>query len=249
MKKHLLTSAIATSTLAAASVFQAAPASALSFDGRLAIFGSGDVNQSFTVDFVDNFINSTPDNRLRSKATVTINGFSATGGQTNVTLGINLANQSSIDSILSAFGFNVGSITNGILNDNVQVREDKNNGTRITSNTVGGSTFDVTEFGNQAGFANLGKREVSFEAKQTPNGIHDGTNDSFTAILSLGSEVGEVTLYNFAARYQEINASNLPTGSSGAGRAIPTPALLPGLVGLAFGALRKKQHTEAEQNV
>lgn len=246
MKNHLLASVFAAGTLAAVSVFQAAPAEALSFDGQLAVFDSGDVGQSFTVDFVDNYINSSSTTLLKSKATVTITEFINAGNpenRTRVRLGINLSNNSSVDSFLTAFGFDVGAIVDGKVNDNIGIRPNTQTDGNAPPNPP---AFNGTGFGVDFG-SPLGTREVTYGALNPRNGIDDGSSDSFAArlVLDLLDADDEVSLYNFAVGYA------IPDGKKytpGAGRAIPTPALLPGLVGLVFGAMRKKQQAEAVQD-
>ncbi|NJN86068.1 MAG: cistern family PEP-CTERM protein [Leptolyngbyaceae cyanobacterium SL_7_1] len=255
MKKHLLSSVFAAGAIAAASIFQAAPAEALSFDGQLAIFGRNDVYSSgsdlrpeaertFTVDFVDSFANSVPNNQLRSTAKFTINSFLTSGGQTTVGFKVDLANISTTNSLLRAIGFNVGSITGNTVNDNIGIN---------TSQTSATGRFSQVLFNQSGSFPGMGgvnRREVEFRANSASDRIPEDTNSntgSFIAQLVLNEEVQQVSWYDFAVRYQGL--TEIPDGESegsGAGRPIPTPALLPGLVGLAAGALRKKQAEAAQ---
>jgi hypothetical protein len=74
-----------------------------------------------------------------------------------------------------------------------------------------------------------------------------GGSISFSPTLFFnGSGVSQFTLSNFYARYQSINGTfggTTVTGASGVGNVgvVPTPALLPGLIGMGVAALRKKQ--------
>jgi hypothetical protein len=250
MKKHLLSSIFAAGAIATASVLQAAPAEALSFDGQLAVFGRSDVGQNFTVDFVDNYLNGSSNASLKSTATVTITEFTNAGNpdnRTRVRFGINLTNNSTIDSFLTAFGFDVGAIVNGNINDGI--------GIRGNTQTDGNAPPNPPEFTqrifNEDFGSPLGRREVAYAASSPEKGIPDGSSDSFNArlVLDLLGDNDQVTLYNFAVAYAvPFQVDNKTFYKDGAGRPIPTPALLPGLVGLAVGAMRKKQKAEVAQD-
>lgn len=249
MKRLLLSSALAASALTATSFFQAAPAQALSFDGQLVVFNSSDVDKSFTVDFVDNRIgganNKVGDGPLSSRATFTITG--TTNKQANFRIAV--LNDSQLASRVTAIGFDVSAIINGNVTDGVGINESKNNGTRVLLPLPNSAEFKTAGFGDN--FSNgLGKREVCYGVNPAQGGACDGgggvdkgETGFFNAALVLNNNVNQFILYNFAVRYQGIAGSAL--GDSGSGRAIPTPALLPGLLGLAFGLLRKQQQQES----
>jgi hypothetical protein len=137
---------------------------------------------------------------------------------------------------------------NNTVKDNVAINQ--------SLTTVSSGGFSDEKFGNQTNFANLGKREIEFRADKNKDRIPEdsGQNtDSFTAELVLDEIVQQVNWYDFAVRYQALTAfpdngnddDDKDKEGSGAGRAIPTPALLPGLLGLAAGAVRKKQQANA----
>ncbi|MBE9140720.1 PTPA-CTERM sorting domain-containing protein [Nodosilinea sp. LEGE 07088] len=66
------------------------------------------------------------------------------------------------------------------------------------------------------------------------------------ATLNFNGPISEVTLSNFGVRYQSITGTSLGTSGTGKGTPIPTPALLPGLVGLGVAALRKRRNADEE---
>jgi len=75
--------------------------------------------------------------------------------------------------------------------------------------------------------------------------VFTGQSGSFTPILAFAGIQNQVTLSNFGVRYQDITGTSLGTSGTGRGTPVPTPALLPGLIGLGVAAVRK---AKAEQS-
>jgi len=230
MKNKFLTGALVAGTMAIGALGQVDPAEALTFNGTSAIVGTGDVGQSFTVNLDENYINSQLSTAVSSTAKFTLNSFTSTTTSAQAVFEIVATNTSSLVSRLSVLGFDV--------NPNV------------ASASVTG-VFNTTGSGQAA---NLGPLEVCFKDGGGTNncsgggsgGISQGTSGTLFATLNFNTitQLQQFTLDNFGVRYQSISGSTL--GDSGTGRPnpIPTPALLPGAIGMGIAAFRKKKREQ-----
>ncbi len=94
----------------------------------------------------------------------------------------------------------------------------------------------------------VGKVDVCYTNVQTCGGskagVAIGDTGIFTTTLSWGSSLSSFTLSDFYARYQGIDLGTTPEvedySGIGAGT-VPTPAMLPGLIGMGIAAWRKKK--------
>lgn len=247
--------ALATSAMVGADLVSAQSAQALSFDYDLntVTLDATSVGQSFTIYSYGgsvgdvNLPGDTFTNDLRAAALFTLNSFDGT----NAGFTVDLSNDSGGDitsSRLSVFGFDVLP-SNGSFNEP---------GTTST----GFFTFVGAGQVNQPAF--LGFSDVDACFRNSPpgannvctagaGGVAQGTSETFSPTLAFaGGPVTSFTLQNFYFRYQSIegkvNGITLDDASGvGSPGVVPTPALLPGLLGLGVAALRKKQGDMAEE--
>lgn len=236
MKKQFLMGALAASALAVGSFGQMSPAEALTFDGTTAIINTtNDLNQSFTVNFGGN-VGGTDVSGLTSQAVITYRG---TANTNNAIFDVLLSNTSTngITSRTSALGFDINpNVTGGSVGDN--------------PNDALPALFTDLVFGSNEQFPNqFGNIELCAINASGNNctggasgGVLTGNSGSFRFNLTLASASSPLVLTNFGVRYQSITGNGY-NGASGTGRSIPvpTPALLPGLIGMGLAAMRKKK--------
>ena len=113
----------------------------------------------------------------------------------------------------------------------------------------------------QSEFLGFDRLDVCFRAGGNGNGCTGGgtggiaqgnTSDPFQVVLNFVNGVDSFDLTNFYVRYQgirgEVDGIRV-AGASGVGTAgiIPTPAMLPGLIGMGAAAFRKKKEEELEE--
>jgi hypothetical protein len=231
MKKQLLTGALAVGTLLALSLLQDSPAQALSFGNGSATLLKTDVGQSFLVNIDQNNINGTSSNQVSSQATFTLTKFlNSVAGKTEAYFDIALKNTSALSSRVSVLGF------------------DTNPNVNTGLSTVSG-IFDTVTSGN---VPNVGSVEICFTdvncAGGGGGGVTTGTGSILAKLVFDNATLSQFTMSNFSVRYQDIVGSTF--GNSGSGEAVgkpvgvPTPALLPGLIGIGVASLRKKKREE-----
>jgi hypothetical protein len=224
MKAQVMQGAAVLSAAAAVSLFQALPASAYTINGSSITIDNTSVGQFFEVEF-DGNVETQPVPGLTSNAKFEIVSFSGTSAVFN----INLTNTSSggITSRTSVLGFDVNRTLTGA----------------SASGGFGRAILD-SSLPNQ-----FGAIDVCFKGGGGPNcqggggsGATAGNPIDFLATLNFGGPgVADFTLSNFGVRYQSVTGTSLGTSGTGQGTPIPTPALLPGLVGLGVAAVRKRR--------
>lgn len=242
MTRKLLTGAAVASALTVAGILPA-PAQALTINGGSVIFGAGDIGQTFVVDF-DGNVETQNVPGLSSRAAFTIQNFTTFGSgsntRTEATLNVLLENNSSggITSRTSALGFDTDPNLVGVGNPG------GSGNTRIASGGI--FTNDrAGAFPNQFGSIEFCATNGTTCQGGTNGGVFTGQSGSFTPILAFAGIQNQVTLSNFGVRYQDITGTSLGTSGTGRGTPVPTPALLPGLIGLGVAAVRK---AKAEQS-
>ncbi|MBD1822213.1 cistern family PEP-CTERM protein [Cyanobacteria bacterium FACHB-DQ100] len=223
MKRQLLTGVLAASTLTLAAFSQATPAHALSFSGGTVNLTANDVGSTFQVNF-DGNVNGNNVPGLSAQALFTLTSYAT--NQANFT--VNLINTTTvpITSRISRLGFNT----------NPGVNVDASSATGVFTDVITGS------FPNK-----FGDVEVCFvpSSRGTCGGGPGGvtTTGNFTTnLVFTGSLTNGLSLSDFGVRYQSINGGGFDDASgTGRGTPIPTPALLPAVLGMGAAVLRKKK--------
>lgn len=227
MKAQLTRGAAVLSATAAMGLLHALPASAYTINDvdKSITFTLGDaLPEMFTVEF-DGNVNNTDVPGLASKANVSLTNFTSN----SATFVFDLFSTPSGDitsARVRALGFDVDVALSGA--------------------SVSGDFTDTDRPGN---FPNgQGNRDVCFyeggNCTGGPNGATPGNPINFTTTLNFASALNTgdtFELSNWVVRYQSIDGTTLGTSGTGEGTPIPTPALLPGLVGMGIAALRKRQ--------
>lgn len=238
--KRLSVAALTTSTLIAAGLVTSESAHALTFDyvNNTVTFNTGDVGESVDIFFRGGLVgdedlnpNPFPTDGLQGIATFLLSSFSGGNAVFNVTIENNSVAPVTA-AVIKALAFNT----------------DPN---LVSRSVAPGGIFSGTNSGN---VPNAGNREICFTnnncAGGGPGGIGIGGSGSLTATLGFGAAVTQFTLSDFVLRYQEIDGTfggttvDGASGISNPGK-VPTPALLPGLLGLGVAALRKRQQEES----
>lgn len=237
--------ALAAGTLATAGVLSTESAQAITFDyvNNTVSVTEADAGESFTIFFRGGLVGDkalTPDpfstNGLQGIATFLLSSFS--GG--NAVFDINIENNSVAPvtaSTIKGLAFNTSP---DILLDDASV-------------DIGGIFSSVAGTripGGGDNIPNAGTREICFTnvncAGGGSGGIAIGDSGSLSATLGFGAGVTQFILSDFVLRYQEIDGTFGGTTVSGASGIsnpgkVPTPALLPGLIGLGVASLRKRK--------
>lgn len=233
MNRNLLASSLLLGTVAVTSLVPTQPAQALNvfFDGvdQFATIETGDVGTLFTYEFSQGFVDGQLTEGLNTKATFTL--LEAFDG-TNARFQIDLTNDSGgpIDSSrVSALGFNVDRAFSASVNP-------------------GTSEFDGVSSGNVPGLGNV---DVCFTAGANcagggGGGVLQGATQTFFPTLTFAPGTANFTLTDFFVRYQSIYSDELNL-SDASGVGIPTPGLIPGLIGMGLAALRKRKEEEEEE--
>lgn len=239
---RLTVAALAASTMVATGVVTSGSAQAFTFTPNSATINASDVGNSFDVVFDGGLVGDDdlnpdpfPTNGLQGIATFLLNSFNGTTANFSITLANNSGNPVTASRI-SALAFNV----------------DPN----VSSASASGF-FNIAGSGN---IPNVGDREVCFKNGGSVNncaggggtGVLQGTSETFTGVLNFSTAVNQFTLSDFRLRYQSINGTFggvTVSGASGVSNPgeVPTPALLPGLLGLGVAAFRKFKTEESEQ--
>ncbi len=219
MKRQLLTSTLAASTLALAAFSQANSAHALSFSDNNVTVNSRDLNQSFLVNFGGSI------SGLSSQARFTLTDFTTTQAK----FSLNLTNTSTRTSTLSGLGFDTSPTANN-------------------SSSVGGAFSAISVSNSGINFPNGSKVEVCLADNTLGYCGGGGGNGAGNSTLTLrfnGSNPLKdgLTLNNFRIRYDNIRGQDEDVSVTGSGTptAIPTPALLPAVLGMGTAVLRKKR--------
>ncbi len=243
LNKQRLLGAVFLGAAAIASFAQVESAQAFSWTSTTATFQPGDLaGTDFTVFFFDGYIDEVLTPGLTSEAKFTLlDNFNSNSNFANFGVTVTNTSDSSIfDRVrISGLGFNT------------DPELDK---ATITNQ---GSGFKINAFLN----SNVpqppitgGKVDVCFTpgnncAGGGGKGIEIDQSYSFQTRLDFKTLFGDsLKLDNFVVRYQSIDFKNSPKGESGVGvGTVPTPAMLPGLIGMGIAAWRKKkQQAEAE---
>jgi len=232
MQKYLLAAGLLATAM---SLSIAKPAVALSFDTGTNTFtvdtsSTADVGQSIKVLF-NGFVEETLVSGLTSEALFTVLGIDTTDNRLD--LRVDLTNTSSApitSSRVSILGFDLDPNPNSVTSTGI-----------FNSVTSGNPPQTV-----------VGDVEFCFKGGGGPNcqggggaGVTLGNTGAFFPVLSYASLPSSVTFSNFFVRYQDITGT--PLGNSGVGVGlVPTPAMLPGLIGMGMAALRKREEESAE---
>lgn len=233
MKKYLLAFGSLAATM---SLSIAKPAVAITFDSGTNSFtvdtssSSADVGESIRVRF-NGFVNETLVPGLTSEGLFTV--LPIVGNQLKLQVDIDNTSSTPITSSrVSILGFDINP------------DPDPNS---VTStgifNTVGSGDPPQTVVGNvEYCFKSGGGKNCSGGGG---GGVTFGNTGSFSPTLSYAALPSSVTFSNFFVRYQDIGGTTLGNSGVGVGT-VPTPALLPGLIGIGAAALRKRRRNEPE---
>ncbi len=235
MKKCLLSASILTALIG---LPLAQPAAAITFDNSKSFFTidtNADVGESIDV-FFNGIVEGKEIPGLTSEARFTVESIVNNA----ITLSVALSNTSSTPitgSRVSVLGLNIDSEGTAPTATSTGVfTKVATNGNIPQANTIP-QLEKIGEFcftiGNCAGGAN--------------GGVNFGNSDSFSPVFTFDTLPQFVTFNNFFVRYQSLESdTTIALGSSsgvGVGE-VPTPALLPGLVGMGVAALRKQRKSE-----
>lgn len=226
MKRQLLTGALAASTLTFAAFSQANPAHALSFSGGSVSLTSGDIGSSFLVNF-DGNVENTNISRLSAQALFRLTGFTA--NQANFSVDLTNTTTAPVGSRVSGIAFdtdpNINSGTASGIFDSVDISSSLPNGF---------GNVEVCVAGNSSGNCGGGN-----------SGVTTGNTGNFLLTLGFGNNTNlltsGLTLSKFGVRYQSVTGVTQGTSGTGRGTPIPTPALLPAVLGMGAAVLRKKK--------
>ncbi|MGG6238255.1 cistern family PEP-CTERM protein [Nodosilinea sp. AN01ver1] len=252
ISSSILLAALATGAMVGADLLSAQSAQALSFDydANTITLDSTSLNTPFTVFFYGGLIgaNNASDplktQDLQAEAILTLTDFSSDAAQFNIIVNNN-SGGGITDSRISIFGFDVSTPSG--------------QGTFDFAGSNGDGTVKAS--GQTPGIFPGGSLDICFKGGGNANnctaggggGVLQGNSFSFSPTLAFNAPgVTSFTLSNFYVRYQGIEGvvDGITLGdASGVGNpgVVPTPALLPGLLGLGVAALRKKQGDAAEE--
>ncbi|MBD2112398.1 MULTISPECIES: cistern family PEP-CTERM protein [Cyanophyceae] len=253
---RLTASALTAGVLVASSLIASQPAQAFTFtsDKKAVTVTSADAGKFFTVDF-DGNVDTTPIPGLTAKAVFTFLGFDIVDSLPDVTqafFNVSITNNSTVaGSRISAIGFNTSPNLRGVGGG---LANSGNGNTRVDS----GGNLPTSVFNNDrsGAFPNqFGAIEVCFTDGNncqggSNGGVTKGGTGEFNPVLAFNNpangSVSSFTLDNFGVRYQSITAPGINDGSGTGVGLVPTPALLPGLIGMGVAALRRRQQEESE---
>lgn len=178
---------------------------------------------------------------LTAEALFKVLGFSydTTANETNLSLQVDLDNTSDFASRVSTFGFDV----------NPTLKR-----ASTTPSTTGGYTQTTIDGSLPHGFGSIDVcfRESGGNCQGGGNGGPQPGDPLFTFFpeLVFSGNINTIVLSNFGVRFQGFTAKDgngdTQTSAVGTGQ-VPTPAMLPGLVGMGVAALRKRKQTEEGQ--
>jgi hypothetical protein len=243
MKHKLLTGTLTWGTIAAVSLLQTAPAQAFTFSqgGAGVTITADDVGKDFWSVFNgqvdDRGITSTNVEGLSSQANFKVTSF--TNNQIVFDILLENTSQDPITaSVVSVLGFrsnplvasatSTGDFDITVLNDPI--------------NAFGGADVNIC-------FKEAGNRNNCDSGR---GGVDLGQSAFFTATLNFNSDISSgLSLDEFGVRYQgidgEINGQLVDDFSGTGVGVVPTPALLPGLIGMGIAALRKKKQAKEKE--
>ena len=241
MKMSFLKSSMFLGTLVAASMMHVPSAQAFSFSktNNNVTIETGDTNETFTAMFngFNDDVGDIPG--LTAEAIFNLIEFDGRTANFNVVLN-NTSSGSTTASRVSVLGFNVTPST----------------GADPTA-TASGPLFNTVGSGNFPN--NIPDLDICFKDGGGKNcaggggtGVKIGETGNFAFSLAFAnSGTASFVLDNFAVRYQAVNSTNpaLNGGSASGTGQVPTPALLPGLIGMGVAALRKKNKAELVEEV
>lgn len=177
-------------------------------------------NDTFQVNY--SYDTGTDQDILSALAKVTVKTLTSN----NAVIEVFLKNNSTVnDNRLTHFGFRLPGFT------------------ALNSDETGGSKLDEAKTGNFPGFPNLSFCGTSGNncAGGSGGGLFGGDSDTLTFDVA-GNFGSTLTLADFATKWQ-----GEPDSYQISGTPVPTPALLPGLIGMGVAALRKRKG-EAEES-
>lgn len=230
MRSSALAGLTVAGLMSTGAIFTAIPAEAfILFDGNV-IVDLFDVGDSFDVIF---------DQGGDLKATGTFRVSSFDSGVS--TFAITLTNTSTVASKLTSLGFNTEPGF-ALLQSPINPPWASNSWGKAETNTS---------------FAAAGRRDVCFFDASLSGctfqefgrlfGILSGRSLSFSASLDFrASRLLDFTMSDFAVHFKEVESDGGGLGRTVTGRAVPTPALLPGLIGMGIAALRKRNQEEGD---
>ncbi|WP_404790753.1 cistern family PEP-CTERM protein [Altericista sp. CCNU0014] len=241
-KQHIL-GAVFLGAVAIASFTNVKPAQSFTWTSDSASFGAGDLaGTDFDVFFYDGYIDGVLTPGLTSKATFSLlEDFDLSDNKQS--FGVTITNTSDPSIFnrvrLSGLGFNT--------NPELTGASIKTQGTGFDIKAVLDSKVPQKPITG-------GKLDVCFTAGVSctgggGNGIELGSSYSFETLLSfVNPPTNFLTFDNFVTRYQSIDFKNGAQGQSGVGvGTVPTPAMLPGLIGMGIAAWRKKKKQDSEE--
>lgn len=257
ISQSILLAAVATGAAVSVDLMSAHSAQALSlnYDDNIATIDGTSFGKSFTIYSYGASVGTGSanifTNDLNSEALFTVNSFS--GNSASFT--IKLTNNSGGDitaSRLTVFGFDVepisGSYTGASSPEALVVNGP--NASLPQSGFLGFSTVDSCfKQGGNVQNCNNGNGGVP----QAPLPVGNNMR-TFTTTLAFTGNPASFDLKNFYFRYQGIdgsigNTSFTDASAVGTPGEVPTPALLPGLLGMGIAAFRKKQGEAAAEEV
>jgi hypothetical protein len=218
--------------LAAATLFAAAPAMATPI-----MLGSGDVGESYTIDF-DGFVDGDqPVGDLGARLVLTLTGVTGTSYNFDYALTNTTDTANGIASRVTSFAINTSP--------------------NLKSATSTGSYANVVTYSNYPN--QIGEVDACFKAKKSGScagnggGQDAGTTGTGTLSLDFASAPTSLTIDEFFVRYQGISGAGNVTSASGrstgdsssssstGGTSVPEPGmlLLFGLVAIALGLRRR----------
>lgn len=236
-KQHIL-GAVFLGATAIASLADVKPAHSFTWDKDSVTFDLNDVGSTVDVFYYDGTINSEVINGLTSKLSLTLTSFanksaSLTGTIFN-TMDPTIFSTGRVTGIAFNVGPDVKSVTTSGLFSNANLN-------KIYPEGVG--KVDVC-YGSNANNCNGNQGGVPIFDKNGNPGV--GT---FATTLTWKNSLSTFTLSDFYARYQGISSKSLGLkDASGVGYGtVPTPAMLPGLIGMGIAAWRKKKKQNQEE--
>lgn len=220
-------------SVAAASVCVVEPAQAYTWDAESVTFSMSDVDATVDVFYFDGFIEEELIEGLTSSLKLTLTDFD----------GLSATLKGEVTNTMDTGVLKTGRVTGIAFNVDPDVKTASSTGVFTQANLdktfPGGiGTVDVC----------YGTNKNSCGGNQ--GGVSIGQTGTFYTTLTWSSLIDTFTLSDFVARYQGMDfaATNSIEDESGIGiGTVPTPALIPSLLGLAMAARRHKKQQEAEQ--
>jgi|GEM_PF-5565338 hypothetical protein len=252
MNKTLWSSSVAiAATLSIGTASQPAQALTFNYDDNIVTLDSTSVGKDFTIFFYGGLVGDddlTPDpfptSGLQAKAIFLLNSFDGSNANFSITVENN-SGANVTASRISILGFNVDTPAGeGTFDWDSSDPDGTVKGEGVTPSIFPNGPLDIC-FKGGGGAGNC--------AAGGGGGVLQG--DSFTFSPTLSFFLPGVTsfdLKDFYVRYQSIDGTFggvTVIDASGVGNpgVVPTPALLPGLVGIGVAALRKKQQGSVEE--